>query len=123
MAKEQVYRQQLEQLGIYDPAFDSTIHDLCILERELSRTMKAWKATASPNTAAPRADDPLYAIITKQRQDILHYRDALGLTPKALQRLRKSTPTATEAATAAGAANKAFASVLDKLKEASHAGK
>lgn len=123
MAKEQIYKTQLKQLGIYDPAFDSTIHDLCVLERELSRTMKAWKATAPTKNDAPRADDPLYEIVTKQRADILRYRDALGLTPKALQRLRKLAPASTEAAPVAGTANKAFANVLDKLKEASHAGK
>ena len=46
MAKEQQYIQQLTDLGVYDPAFDGAIHVLCIQERELSRAMKAWKATA-----------------------------------------------------------------------------
>ena len=78
MTKEQQYKQQLIDLGVYSPAFDAEIHTLCILERELSRTMKAWKATAPPG-GAPLATDPLYDVITKQRRDILTHRDALGL--------------------------------------------
>ena len=45
-SKEAKYRRQLESLGVYDEAFDPAIHVLCIQERELSRAMKAWKATA-----------------------------------------------------------------------------
>ena len=86
------YTEALEALGIYDPAFAGEIHQLCILERELSRTMKLWKATV-PKNQAPSPTDPLYAIITQQRRDILAHRDALGLTPKALKRLqRRETP-------------------------------
>lgn len=84
--KEDVYKKQLESLGIYDPAFDGAIHQLCILERELSRARKQWAAT-SPNGAAPSLSHPLYAVITQLRRDILAHRDALGLTPKALKRL------------------------------------
>ena len=84
--KEDIYRKQLESLGIYDPAFDGAIHQLCILERELSRARKQWAAT-SPNGAAPSLSHPLYAVITQLRRDILAHRDALGLTPKALKRL------------------------------------
>ena len=39
LAKEQVYIQQLQDLGVYDPAFDPAIHVLCIQERELSRAI------------------------------------------------------------------------------------
>ena len=85
---EAKYTEALEALGIYDPAFDGEIHQLCILERELSRTMKLWKATA-PEGKAPSPTDPLYAVITQQRRDILAHRDALGLTPKALKRLQR----------------------------------
>ena len=88
MTKEQQYAAALEALGVYDPAFDGEIHQLCILERELSRTMKLWKATA-PEGKAPSPTDPLYAVITQQRRDILAHRDALGLTPKALKRLQR----------------------------------
>lgn len=88
MTKEQQYAAALEALGVYDPAFDGEIHQLAILERELSRTMKQWKATA-PDGTAPDPTDPLYAVITQQRRDILAHRDALGLTPKALKRLQR----------------------------------
>lgn len=86
---EAKYTEALEALGIYDPAFAGEIHQLCILERELSRTMKLWKATAPDKDTPPSPTDPLYAIITQQRRDILAHRDALGLTPKALKRLQR----------------------------------
>lgn len=47
MAKEDTYRQELVRLGVWQDAFEGELHQLCILERELSRTMKAWKATAA----------------------------------------------------------------------------
>ena len=84
--KEKKYAEQLKALGVYTPAFDGEIHELCILERELSRARKQWAAT-SPNGAAPSLSHPLYAVITQLRRDILAHRDALGLTPKALKRL------------------------------------
>lgn len=119
MAKEQQYRQQLENLGVYDPAFDGAIHVLCIQERELSRAMKAWKATAPSKDAAPSITDPLYAEISKLRRDILARQDALGLTPKGLQRLRKNTPSpSSDPAPLAGTPNKGFAALMDSIREA-----
>lgn len=85
--REQIYKQQLTALGVYDAAFDPEIHQLAILERELQRTMKAWKATAKQGEA-PSPTNDLYAVIQSQRREILQHRDALGLTPRALQRLR-----------------------------------
>lgn len=85
-AKEKKYTEQLQALGVYTPAFDSEIHELCILERELSRARKQWSKTAT-NGESPSLSDPLYAVITQIRRDILAHRDALGLTPKALKRL------------------------------------
>ena len=124
MGKEQVYKQQLISLGVYDEAFDPAIHVLCIQERELSRAMKAWKATASNPKDAPSITDPLYAEISKLRRDILARQDALGLTPKGLQRLRKNAaPASADAAPIAGTPNQGFASLMDRIKEASHAGK
>ena len=124
MGKEQVYKQQLMSLGVYDEAFDPAIHVLCIQERELSRAMKAWKATASDPKDAPSITDPLYAEISKLRRDILARQDALGLTPKGLQRLRKNAaPASADAAPIAGTPNQGFASLMDRIKEASHAGK
>lgn len=88
MTREQQYKAQMETLGTYDPAFDPAIHTLAVMERELQRTMKAWKATAPSKSAAPSTEHKLYAVIQAQRKDILAHRDALGLTPKALRRLR-----------------------------------
>lgn len=123
MAKEEIYKQQLQDLGVYDPAFDPAIHVLCIQERELSRAMKAWKATAAKDQA-PLITDPLYQEISKLRRDILARQDALGLTPKGLQRLRKNAaPTSADTAPIAGTPNKNFAALMDRIAEASHAGK
>ena len=124
MAKEQVYKQQLQSLGVYDPAFDGAIHILCIQERELSRAMKSWKATAPSKDAAPSIMDPLYAEISKLRRDILARQDALGLTPKGLQRLRKNAaPASSDTAPIAGTPNQGFAALMDRIQEAAHAGK
>ena len=120
MAKERVYAQQLKDLGVYDPAFDPAIHVLCIQERELSRAMKAWKATAGKNEA-PLITDPLYAEISKLRRDILARQDALGLTPKGLQRLRKAAvPASAESAPVAGTANQGFAALMNSIQEATN---
>lgn len=87
MGKETEYITQLQALGIYEEAFQPAVHQMCILERELSRAMKAWKATALPGKS-PSVLDPHYEIIAKLRKDILVYRESLGLTPKGLQRIR-----------------------------------
>ena len=85
--------------------------------------MKAWKATAAKDQA-PLITDPLYQEISKLRRDILARQDALGLTPKGLQRLRKSSaPSSGDAAPIAGTPNQGFAALMDRIKEASHAGK
>ena len=123
-SKEAIYRQQLESLGVYDPAFDPAIHVLCIQERELSRAMKAWKATAPDKNTAPLITDPLYQEISKLRRDILARQDALGLTPKGLQRLRKNAaPASSDAAPVAGTPNRNFAALMDQIREKAHAGK
>lgn len=122
-SKEAIYRQQLESLGVYDPAFDPAIHVLCIQERELSRAMKAWKATV-PKDQAPQITDPLYQEISKLRRDILARQDALGLTPKGLQRLRKNAaPASSDAAPITGTPNQGFAALMSQIKEAANAGK
>lgn len=87
MGKEAEYLAQLQSLGIYEEAFRPAVHQLCIQERELSRVMKAWKATAPPGKS-PSVLDPHYDVITKLRKDILVIRESLGLTPKGLQRIR-----------------------------------
>lgn len=123
-SKEAIYRQQLESLGVYDPAFDPAIHVLCIQERELSRAMKAWKATAPSKNDSPLITDPLYQEIAKLRRDILARQDALGLTPKGLQRLRKNAaPASADAAPITGTANQGFANLMNQIREAANAGK
>lgn len=119
MTKEEKYKSQLNDLGIYDPAFDPAIHQLCILERELSRARKQWKDTAAPGQA-PLLTSPVYGVITQIQRDILTHRDALGLTPKGLKRLRGAVAPVGEAAAPAGSANPAFAQVLDAIREQSH---
>lgn len=86
-SKEAKYRKALEALGIYHEAMDPVIHDLCVLERECSRTRSAWKRTAPPGLA-PSPLDPHYALIRQQQRDILAMRTALGLTPMSLRRIR-----------------------------------
>ena len=123
MAKETVYQQQLKDLGVYDPAFDPAIHVLCIQERELSRAMKAWKSTV-PKNEAPSITDPIYVEISKLRRDILARQDALGLTPKGLQRLRKNAATTSpDAAPITGTANQGFSALMNSIQEATHARK
>lgn len=113
MTLEEKIRAELETLGVYSPAFDDEIHEYCVLKRELSRTLKAWKATAPDPRSAPSPTDPLYAVITQQRKDLLAHRDALGLTPKALKRLqRSSAPETVEPASS----SPALTSVLAGLK-------
>lgn len=116
-SKEAIYKQQLQDLGIYDPAFEPAIHVLCIQERELSRAMKAWKATASKDQA-PLITDPLYQEISKLRRDILARQDALGLTPKGLQRLRRQSAPSGETAPPPSTGNAAFTNLLNSIKEA-----
>ena len=96
-SKEQKYADVLISLGVYDPAFDPAIHQLCILERELSRVMKDW--TSSKPDGAKHADftSELYPIILQLRKDIRASRDELGLTPKALKRLKGAAPASPDA--------------------------
>lgn len=86
-SKEHKYKTALESLGIYHPAMDPAIHDLASLERECARARKAWKATAESGQA-PSPLDPHYALIRQQQRDILALRNALGLTPMGLRRIR-----------------------------------
>lgn len=90
MTREEVYAGQLRALGIYEEAFEPEIKTLAQLERELTRAKKAWSATA-PKGSKPSLLDPHYGIITSLRREILMHRESLGLTPKALRRLRGAT--------------------------------
>lgn len=86
-SKEETYAQQLRALGIYEPAYDPAIHELCILERELKRARNQLK-DKSESKKPPDYSDPLYAVIRQLSANILAYRDALGLTPKALRKMK-----------------------------------
>lgn len=88
--REQKYREQMKALGIYDEIFEPELTTLCQLEREHQNAKKAWSATAGPKGSKrkPSVLDPHYAVIQRQRQEILQHREALGLTPKALRKLR-----------------------------------
>ena len=90
MTKEQVYQKQLEELGIWEEAFLPEVRTLSQLERDLTRAQKAWSKTA-PTGGKPSVLDPHYKVIAQLRTEILAHREALGLTPKALRRLRGPT--------------------------------
>lgn len=87
MTREEVYKKQLQDLGIYDPAFDPEIKDLAKLERKKTRAEKEWSATAPPG-GKPSFLDPHYQIIMQLEDKILQHRNALGLTPMALRKLK-----------------------------------
>ena len=113
MTREDKYKSQLSELGVYSPAFDPVIHNLCILERELSRARKQWKATAAPGEE-PLLTNPAYEMIGKIQRDILSHQNALGLTPAGLRKLKgpaqKTGPNAQDTLT----------QLLDAFKEATN---
>lgn len=113
--KEAQYTALMQAMGIYHPAFDAEIHQLCILERELSRTMKAWSATRG-DQKSPSMDHPLYAVITQQRRDILAHRDALGLTPKGFRRLQRASSAADQANVGVQTASPVVKDLLDAMR-------
>ena len=101
-SKEQVYTKQLQELGIWEAAFAPLVKDLSQAERQRTRAQKEWsdkakaeaeEKGADPAKAKPSFSDELWAVICDLDKKILAYREALGLTPKALRRLR-GQPTA-----------------------------
>lgn len=92
MTREQKYADQMRRLGIYDEVFDSEIHTLCIMERDLQRLTKRWKdegyRTVEQNGRGPATTDKNFDAIMTLRRQILTMKDALGLTPRALARLK-----------------------------------
>lgn len=88
MTREQKYTEQLKALGVYDPIFGPEIKCLSRLEKELQRAQKEWSATANPPGSRPSFLDPHYAIIQKLNTDILRHREALGMTPMAMRKLK-----------------------------------
>lgn len=131
---EDKYKNQLVELDVYQPAFDAEIHTLCMMERELRREQKEWRegkkeldetrqyvklygsSDTKKNDLASllKTIDAHYALIMQLRRDILSHRDALGLTPKGLQRLRgKDSP----AVGPAGSAMQTVGGVLEALQD------
>ena len=105
MRIEDKYEAQLKELGIWQEAFAPAVHTLAMMERELRRIEKVWREAQAdlkdarqnglPEKDLAKAVDGSYALILTLRRDILSHRDALGLTPKGLQRLRgKDAPMA-----------------------------
>lgn len=92
MTREQKYIDQMTRLGIYDEIFEPEVHNLCIMERDLQRLTKRWKAdgyqTVEKNGRGPAATDRTFDAIMTLRRQVLAMKDALGLTPKALVRLK-----------------------------------
>lgn len=88
MSKEQIYKQQMTELGIYHEIFDPEIKTLSQLERQLTRAEKEWSATAPPD-GKPSFTSPVFAVIQKLRAEVLQHREALGLTPKAMAKLTR----------------------------------
>ena len=123
MGREQTIIQQMKDLGIYDEAFLPSVKDLCTSERERSAMRKEWRATAEPGKR-PSFEHPLYAEIKSLSRDINKLRNELGLVPAGLQRLRKNAaPASSDAAPVTGTANQGFANLMNRIQEASHAGK
>lgn len=100
MKAEDKYRAQMERLGIWDEAFLPTVRDMCILEREIRRVRKAWEETApwgepdkngKPRREHPSPLDDHYTLLRQLSKELQGYREALGLTPKGLRRLRVNT--------------------------------
>ena len=117
MTKEEVYTRQLTELGVYNPAFDPAIKTLATMERELRRAQKAWKAQYggdTPQMIHGGEVDPYYALITSMRKDIHSCRESLGLTPRALQRL-KGRDAAPAADTGMKKAEDAFRFLADQV--------
>ena len=102
-SKEDEYKAQMETLGIYEDAYKPAIKELCIIERELSRARKKLKAkhTGPDKKVDDYAyfTDPLYGVIKQLQTTALAYKDALGLTPKALKKLKGKSDAGRQAPT------------------------
>ena len=87
MTKEEKYKNMMSALGTWNVAYEPLVHELCILEREIARARAAWKKTAPPNQA-PSPLDPHYQMIRQMVRESTNLRDALGLTPRGLRRIK-----------------------------------
>lgn len=89
MAREDVYIAQLQELGVWNEAFRPMVKDLAKAERRRTRAEKEWAATV-PKGGKPSFTHPLYQACVQLDRTVMEYREALGLTPKALRRLMGS---------------------------------
>ena len=98
-----MYTAQLKQLGIWEEAFAPVVKELAQAERQRQRAQNEWSAEAKakaeaegkdPKKAKPDFGSPLWPVIDGLDKKILSYREAMGLTPKSLRRLRGVTPEA-----------------------------
>lgn len=87
--REDVYIGQLKALGVWQEAFLPLVKDLAKAERRRTRAEKEWSATV-PKGGKPSFTHPLYQTIVQLDRTVMDYREALGLTPKALRRLMGS---------------------------------
>lgn len=88
MGRKENYIAQLRELDIYEPAFLPAINDLITTEHEYSRAMKAWREDAKRRNAPALTSDDAYAEVLRLRKEIGSQREALGLTPRGLQKIR-----------------------------------
>ena len=88
MGRKEDYIAQLRELDIYQPAFLPAINDLITTEHEYSRAMKAWREDAKRREKPALTSDPAYEEVQRLRKDISAQREALGLTPRGLQKIR-----------------------------------
>lgn len=86
-SKEEKYKTMMESLGTWNVAYEPLVHELCILEREISRARAAWKQTAPPG-GPPSPLDPHYTMIRQMVREATALRDTLGLTPRGLRRIK-----------------------------------
>ena len=93
VTREQMYTAQLKDLGIWEDAFAPMVKELAQIDRRRTRLQKAWAASAPPG-GKPSFLDPHYALIVQAERDALAFREAMGLTPKSLRRLRGAVPEA-----------------------------
>lgn len=104
-------RLDMEAAGTYLPAFEPTIRELVKREHELRRAEKAWRAAycidgkqREPQMTVQlinkqglpyNTPDPYYKQVEALRNAVNALRDQLGLTPRALKRLKSKAPAAT----------------------------
>lgn len=88
MGRKENYIAQLKELDIYEPAFLPAVNDLVTTEHEYSRAMKAWRDDAKRRDAPALTSDPAYGEVLRLRKEISVQREALGLTPRGLQKIR-----------------------------------